>query len=163
MYMENDDKIDRLCDSFNQMVNHYGQLEKEFHTYEAGTSLHLSDTHTIVAIGKNANINISNLAKLQGISRSAVSQMVSKLVKRGFVRKDISLQTDNEVVLSLTETGEKVFNAHKKQHERLKEKLAEIFAKYPDDTIDVLMRISSEIQDMWKHMALTGHTKKKKP
>ena len=47
--------------------------------------------------------------------------------------------------------------------ETVKEKLAEIFAKYPDDTIDVLMRISSEIQDMWKHMALTGHTKKKKP
>lgn len=147
--MKNTDKIDRLCDLFNQMVNQYGKLEKELHTYGTNVPLHLSDTHTIVAIGKNGNINITNLAKLQGISRSAVSQMISKLVKRELVKKEISPETDNEVVLSLTETGAVIFQAHETQHQWLQAQLTAILEKYPEDTIDILMKLGVEIQDMW--------------
>lgn len=145
-----EDKIEQLCDLFNQMIHQYGKLEKEIHTCGINISLHLSDTHTIVAIGKNTDINITNLAKLQGISKSAASQMVSKLVKRGLVQKSLSPETDNEVILSLTQEGQEVFQAHEKQHQWLRAKLTMIFEKYPEDTIDTLMKIGIEIQDMWR-------------
>lgn len=150
--MKDIDKIEQLCDLFNQVINQYGKIEKEIHTYGVDIPLHLSDTHTIIAIGKNQNINVTNLSKLQGISRSAASQMVSKLVKRGLVIKEVSSETDNEVVLSLSETGKAVFRAHEKQHQWLRLKLTEIFRKYPKDTIDILMKIGNEIQDMWKNL-----------
>ncbi|MBY2478848.1 MarR family transcriptional regulator [Clostridioides difficile] len=149
--MEYIDKLEQLCDFFNQIVNQYGQFEKEFHTCEINASLHLSDTHTIVDIGKNPYINITNLSKLQGVSRSAVSQMISKLVKRGFVKKEISPRTDNEVILSLTESGKRIFCIHEKQHEFLQTKLTAIFKKYPENTIDILMELGTEIQDLWKN------------
>lgn len=150
--MTHTDKLDELCDLFNQIVNQYGKFEKEAHTFGVDIPLHLSDTHTIVAIGKHANINVVNLSRLQGISRSAASQMVSKLVKRGLVKKDISPQTDNEVSLTLTERGQEVFSAHERQHLWLKGKLAEIFDKYPEETIDMLMRIGADLQDIWQSL-----------
>lgn len=146
-------KIEQLCDLFNQVVNQYGKLEKEVHTYGTDLPLHLSDTHTIVAIGKNRDINITGLAKLQGISRSAASQMVTKLTARGFVKKEISPETDNEVVLSLTETGEEVCRAHERQHRWLREKLAAVLAEYPEETIEILLRLGVEIQEIWREIS----------
>ncbi|MDD3797441.1 MAG: MarR family transcriptional regulator, partial [Lachnospiraceae bacterium] len=120
--MVNIDKLDKLCDLFNQTVNQYAEFEKETHSYGADIPFHLSDTHTIVAIGKHENINIVKLSRLQGTSRSASSQMVSKLVKKGFVKKEVSPKTDNEIVMSLTETGKEVFYSHEKQHQWLRGK-----------------------------------------
>lgn len=145
-------KIEQLCSQFNQMMHQYEMLEKQIQTYEIDTPLHLSDTHTIVAIGKHRDINIVNLAKLQGITRSAVSQMVGKLVKRGFVKKAVSPETNNEVVLSLTEKGNIVLRAHEKQHQWLRGKLAAVLEKYPEDTVDTLLKIGIEIQEIWKEV-----------
>lgn len=144
------EKLEQLCELLNQVVNRYGKLEKEIHTNGIDIPLHLSDTHTIVAIGKNANINIAKLSRLQGISRSAVSQMVGKLVKQELVEKKISPETENEVILTLTENGKKVFHAHERQHQWLRVKLTSIFEKYPEDTIDTLMKIGVEIQNVWE-------------
>lgn len=148
--MINAGKLNELCDLFNQIVNQYGKIEKEVHCFGVDIPLHLSDTHTIVTIGKHTDINIVNLSRLQGITRSAASQMVSKLVKNGFVKKEISPKTDNEVFLTLTETGKEVFNAHEKQHQWLREKLADIFEKYPEDTIDTLIKIGTDLQNVWE-------------
>lgn len=148
--MISNDKLENLCDFFNQTVNQYEKFEKEAHCFGSDILLHLSDTHTIVAIGKHPNINIINLSRLQGISRSAASQMVSKLVKRGFVKKEISPKTDNEVLLILTETGEMVYHAHEAQHQWLRGKLADVFENYPDDTIDMLMKIGADIINIWE-------------
>ncbi len=148
--MVNDDRLDKLCDLFNQIVNQYGKFEKEVHVFGIDIPLHLSDTHTIVAIGKHTNINIVNLSRLQGISRSAASQMVSKLVKRGFVKKEVSPTTDNEVLLTLTEAGKNVYYAHEKQHQQLKVKLAGVFEKYPTDTLDILLKIGADLKNIWE-------------
>ena len=117
--MQDDKKLDALCDLFIRLTNEYKRFEKECHCFDVDSPLHLSDTHTIVAIGKNTNINIMQLSKLQGISRSAVSQMISKLVQRGFVKKTRSTKTENEVVLTLTEKGQRVYYLHEQQHEQL--------------------------------------------
>lgn len=66
--------LDQLCECFLQAVHRFAHLEKEMHTYGTGQKLHLSETHIIVDVGNHDNINITGLAKLQGVSRSAVSR-----------------------------------------------------------------------------------------
>ena len=144
--------LDQLCECFLQTVHRFAQLEKEMHTYGTGQKLHLSETHTIVDVGNHDNINITGLARLQGVSRSAASQMVSRLVKKGFLRKDLSPKTENEVVLSLTKAGENVWQWHKQQHVWLREKLTAIFAEYPDDTIVQLQSLMGKMQTLWQNL-----------
>lgn len=150
--MIDDDKLERLCDLFDKMVNQYARLEKQVHCFGVDVPLHLSETHTIVAVGKHPNINVISLSRLQGISRSAASQMVSKLARRGFVTKSVSPQTDNEVLLTLTEAGETVYSAHEAQHRWLRGKLSDILEKYPNDTADVLMSIGADIASVWDEL-----------
>lgn len=86
--MENT-SIDRLCESFLQTINQYNALEKKTHTYDIDPQIYLSEIHTIVAVGAHEAINVTGLAQLQGTSKSAVSQSISKLVKKGFVEKGL--------------------------------------------------------------------------
>lgn len=150
--MNDTSKADYLCELFLQTVNQYLTLEKQIHTYDVTPKIYLAEIHTIIAIYEHKNINITSLAKLQKISRSATSQVVSKLVKKGFVEKNVSSETENEVVLSLTEKGVQVVDMHKKQHAILQGKLIDIFKKYPPETMDIISSLAIDIQDMWKEV-----------
>ena len=99
--MNDETTLDALCNRFLQVVNQYQQLEKQSRQL-LSTDLHLSETHTIIAIGDNEQINVTTLAELQRVSRSAASQMVTRLVQKGYVIKQTSPKTDNEVCLLYT-------------------------------------------------------------
>ncbi|MDD2993322.1 MAG: MarR family transcriptional regulator [Pygmaiobacter sp.] len=142
--------IDQLCNLFLQTVNQYGELEKNTHLRGIGQELRLSEIHTIVAIHSEKNLNITSLAHKQGISKSAVSQMVSRLVKKGFVTKSPSPETDNEVVMSLTEAGQKVCMEHEKQHQWILEQVSAIFEKYPPEAMDTIAHVAQDLQQMWR-------------
>lgn len=144
--------IDKLCELFLQTINQYSTLEKKMHTYDVDPPIYLSEIHTVAAVGAHEAINVTGLAQLQGTSKSAVSQAVGKLVKKGFVEKRTSPDTDNEVVLLLTEKGRQVYDMHESQHDWLKSQLAAVFEKYPPDTISVLSGLAVDIQGIWAQL-----------
>lgn len=142
--------FNQLCGLFLQMLNQYRGLEKKTHTYDIEPKIYLAEIHTIAAVGEHENINVTNLAKLQGISRSAASQAASRLVKKGFLEKKISPITDNEVVLCLTEKGKQVYAAHEQQHIWLENQLRAVFEKYPQGTVDMLSQLAADVQKIWE-------------
>lgn len=144
--------LDQVCELFLQTINQYTALEKRTHTYHIEPKIYLAEIHTIVMIGAHENINITDLSKLQGISKSAVSQAISKLVKKGFIEKKVSPDTENEVILSLTEKGQQVSDLHEKQHILIRAKLAAILEKYPSETVNMLSSLSVDIQKMWREI-----------
>ena len=74
------------------------------------------EAHTIQAIGENENISVTDVANLFGTTKSAASQMVSKLAKKGCLKKEMSAHSNKEYELSLTPLGWKVFRAHEQFH-----------------------------------------------
>lgn len=142
----------RLCQQFLHLVNRYGQMERMTHTYDGETILHLSEVHTIADIGVQSGINISRLAEKQGVSRSAASQMISKLVKKGFVEKKVSPETDNEVVLQLTAAGEAVQRQHEAKHQWLENRLAGLLSAYPPEILQILGDLAEEVEKLWEEI-----------
>lgn len=142
----------RLCQQFLHLVNQYGEMEKAAHTYGGAVPLHLSEVHTIADIGAQSGLNISRLAEKQGVSRSAASQMISKLVKKGFVEKKISPETDNEVVLTLTAAGDAVKKQHEAQHQWLENRLAGLLSTYTPELLQALGGLAAEVEKLWEEM-----------
>lgn len=141
--------VEELCDIFLQVVNKFIAMDKLPQPYDSDALLHLSEIHIIDAIGKNENINITNLAKLQGITRGAVSQMIKKLVRKGVVMKSISPETENEVVLTLTRKGRDVFEKHRQYHAELNQKIADLLSEAPEDTIVCLGKLGCGLEKIF--------------
>lgn len=136
--MRDTKSMEELADLFVRVVNRYNEMEKI--PYFTGTDLvlHRSEVHMIDAIGKNQDINITKLSKLQGITKAAVSKMVRNLVKKGLVTKSLSPETENEVVLNITDEGKKVFEIHREYHERLNGEFTGIFSGMSEQALDDL-------------------------
>lgn len=77
-----------------------------------------NEIHFLQAVGDNESINVTELGKLFGITKSAASQKVTKLVKKGLVKKDWSLHSGKELQLSLTETGWRAYQVHEQYHSK---------------------------------------------
>jgi DNA-binding MarR family transcriptional regulator len=73
-----------------------------------------SEAHTLQAIGELESINVTSLGDHFGVTKSAASQIVSKLAKKGFVKKALSEHSGKELRLEMTEMGRQAFEAIQK-------------------------------------------------
>lgn len=147
--------LDEIGDIFMRLVNQYRMMDEKipYYSKSADMLLHISEVHTIDAIGRNENINVTNLAKFRGVTKGAISQMIKKLAGKGLVIKSVSSETENEVVLRLTESGKEVFDEHKKYHESLNGKIAELLSRVPKEAVDNFANLSLDLEELFKEIS----------
>ena len=83
---------------------------------EEGVEATHRELHAIQAIGENERINITELGTYFGVTKSAASQMITKLARKGFVEKESSAHNSKELQLTLTRLGRRAFELHEKFH-----------------------------------------------
>lgn len=160
MESNNQENFKKMYHLFRQLVELYKVWDKLLYSYDIGQPLRLNEVHTIAAIGDNDQINITKLAAYQKITKGAVSQMIRKLVRKNLVIKRVSPETENEVVLSLTESGEKVYQGHKQFHESYEKKIEKLIEQQPPGTVDVLINMATGLQQIWEGMEKENRTLK---
>jgi len=103
-----------LLDVMLKFHNGMSMLNKKPMDYEIGYPLYKSEIHTIDFIGRHPELNISELAEEMGVTKSAASQIITKLNHKKLILKK---RCKKEVFVCLTEEGLRAFNGHKKYHE----------------------------------------------
>lgn len=84
----------------------------------------LSEIHTIQAIGDTPENNVRTIAGILGVTPSAASQVITRLAKRGFVRKVRGVKNEKEVTLELTPQGKTAYASHAQVHREVYERIA---------------------------------------
>lgn len=105
--------------SNDQLIKLYFASLKEFSEFESrprdfgtGDLLYASEIHTIQAIGKNKECNLTELADKMSISKSGISKFLDKLLKKNLIKKEKGKENKKEVFFTLTEKGYIAFKAH---------------------------------------------------
>ncbi|MCB9481595.1 MAG: MarR family transcriptional regulator [Desulfobacteraceae bacterium] len=117
---------------------------------DENTIVSTKEAHVIQTIGDNKNIGVTELGNFFGISKSAASQMVSKLDSKGFIKKMRSEENSKEVNLVLTKLGEKAYKAHEQTHKNDSEYLVarlSTFSLSQIATLSVMLESIEEIMD----------------
>ena len=96
--------LNEIIDLFMQCFQKFCQMDKQPMDIGNGTKLYYAELHTIADIGKNPEINITDLANHQNITKGAVSQIVTKLEKKQIVAK-FRGNNEKEIKLRLTDKG----------------------------------------------------------
>jgi DNA-binding MarR family transcriptional regulator len=111
-----EDLIVAMTQKLMRILNKRAHIEELRVRFDEGVELTPKEIHTIQAIGEHKQINVTNLADHFGVTKSAASQIVAKLVGKGFVDKRQAAHSNKELELSLTELGWRAFQAHERFH-----------------------------------------------
>lgn len=140
-YRETSELMERIINKYNRTQN----IKRKYGTNE---ELSRAEIHTINLIGENPEINITKIAKEQGVTKGAVSQMISKLIKKGFIVKSISPNSEAEVRLQLTEEGIIAYKEHRKYHEQSGEIFFSTLRNMSDQEYNEMVKILKEFDEL---------------
>lgn len=101
--MKDYENIIKLYFKSLKAFNEFESIPRDFGT--GGDMLYSSEIHTLQAIGRNANINLTELAEKLDISKSGASKFVLKLLEKDLITKNKLINNKKEVVFNLTEKG----------------------------------------------------------
>lgn len=107
-----DDTLLELKANVQKFVRLFGLLEHN--VTPCGFPLSVSQVYALQQL-ETATMSITELALRLELERSTVSRLVDELVKKGFIRRDINEANRREMVLSLTEKGEKTIQQVRRQ------------------------------------------------
>lgn len=149
------ESFERLLDVFDRTMNAMGKVEGKPRDFGTGKTLHRAEIHTVDAIGANRGINISKLAQKMGVTKGAISQKVSKLVKKGLVRRASPEDDAREKLLELTELGWTAYHNHSEFHKSMfdvaKQAIGEDFEQRTERLIVALEDLILVLQAFGKH------------
>ena len=107
-----EDLIKHAVQGLLRIAHLYARIEAMPIPVDEDNTVSTREAHTIQAIGEGDVINVTQVASHFGITKSAASQLVAKLEKRGFLHKRPAAHSNKEFQLSLTELGDSAFRAH---------------------------------------------------
>ncbi|GLY12549.1 MarR family winged helix-turn-helix transcriptional regulator [Pseudobacillus badius] len=90
-------------------------------------------------------ITVGEIAMEMNISSSAVSQLIAKLEKNQFIKREINLQNRREVFITLDENGLEYFSKQDYVERQIADK---IYSKLSSNELDELERIVEKLKSI---------------
>ena len=115
-------------------------MEKLPYDFGTGDLINRSEIHMIGAIGTHNDINVTDLAELLEVSKSAISQMIRKLSEKDLVEKYRDPENDKEVLLRLTPRGKIAYHGHEQYHARYDAQMLKNIGPLTDEEFDIIKR-----------------------
>lgn len=142
--------ITGLLQCMRRLIDKHARLDDSPLHFAEGVVISPREIRTVEFIGIGDSTNVSDVAAHFHFTKSAASQLVTRLVKRGFVSKRTSAQSGKEVSLTLTSQGRE---AHRKYEAMVQELAAETmsrletFSLHQISTASVLVEVMEGIVD----------------
>jgi DNA-binding MarR family transcriptional regulator len=133
---------------FTRIFMKYDILGKAPLEISASEKLSASFIHMIEAVGKGYGNTITTLSKYFMITKGAVSQIITKLHKMGYIAKTKRKGNDKEIVLELTKKGWKAFELHEKRNEPTLDDLKGFLDNYSEDELRSFLSILTDIEHL---------------
>lgn len=108
--------LDETVSIFERIVNKIHMMERIPKDFGTGELLHLGQINTIVAVGENPRISVSELSNQLGITKASASEMVKKLEKKGYLKRTKDAGDGRCVLLEVTDRGRSICERHDKLH-----------------------------------------------
>ena len=131
-------------------IEQFNEYDKKARTFGTDYKLHFSEIHLIEFIGNNKNCYVSEIAKGTKVTKGAVSQMVKKLERRGYLFKTIDTSNKARTLIHLTKKGQKAFDEHNKYHIYLDNLVAETLEGLSHQEITIIFEFLKKMECKWK-------------
>jgi len=139
-----EEQFERLLDLLESVMSRMGAMHSAPRDFGTGVNLHRAEIHTVHAIGEVPGGNVTRLAEHMGVTKGAVSQIVSKLVSKGLVKKSSAPDNAKEVLLDLTALGRRGFENHQRFHMKMFDVVREHFGEKLETRLDETIKVMED-------------------
>ncbi len=94
---------------YSQQVENLNRLPRAF---ADGEIFHMAELHLLKSIIKFKLATVTDIARHQNKTTSAVSQLVKKLLDKGLLQKSKDPDNNKNIILSITEKGKRINKLH---------------------------------------------------
>lgn len=99
-----------------------------------------SEISCIEYIGNNVDSNVTRLAESSYMTRSALSKMTKKLIKKGIIERYQKPDNKKEIYFRLTGKGKEIYNIHEEMTNKFLERDKIVFEQVPVEQLDSMLR-----------------------
>ena len=117
------------------------------HKYAADDSLYMREVHFVVEIGSMGAPTMSEVANRLNVTQGAVTQMATRLEKKGYVIRQKDTQDKRVTTISLTEKGKILCEEHIAFDKMEYANVSEMLKEFSDEELEKLIRYE---QIMWE-------------
>jgi DNA-binding MarR family transcriptional regulator len=138
---EKERKFKEIMRQFMKAMHQFSKMEETPMDFGSGDILFRSEIHTIEAIGHKEGLNVTELAAVLEITKGTVSQLVSKLARKGLVLKKKGDRNDKEITLELTPRGRKAFDGHQRFHREIYLDFMQIYSGVSHEQLEAFQEV----------------------
>lgn len=144
----------QILDILVQVIHKAAFIDNQPVDLGDGSLLTATEIHLIDMAGRNPGDTISDLAVRMGVTKSAVSQMVQKLVVKGYLIRCREEGNRKNICLHLTTSGKKAFEWHKSLHSNVDEEIISYLSALPEHEQTILLELLTRLKTTIDHSLL---------
>lgn len=144
--------MEEIKQKFNSIIELARQLETEPRNYGTGIMLTGVEIHLIELIGDNEKPSVTDLARLFGVTKGAISQRLKQLEQKGFVYKNADPANLSRYIITLTSKGKAAFFAHKHWHETMDGGFKEYLYTLDPEKVQIIDEFLTKVEAFFKRM-----------
>ena len=99
------------------ICNKIMEMDKIPRDYGVDVLLTREEVHLVSAVAENEGTSVTDLARIKGVTKGAVSQMLSRLEKKGLIEKEPDPANVSRLLIQLTPKGRLADQGHQRVHE----------------------------------------------
>ncbi|WP_320043598.1 MarR family winged helix-turn-helix transcriptional regulator [uncultured Desulfobacter sp.] len=128
------------------------QMETKPRKYGTDIMLTGVEIHLIELVGDNDNSSVTDVAKLYGVTKGAISQRFKKLEHEKLIKKDTDPTNSSRAIVNLTSKGKVAYFAHKHWHETMEGGYTEYWKTLEPEKIAVIEEFLTKIELFFQRM-----------
>lgn len=136
----------QLLSTLTAINEKYNLIEKNPRVYGDGIKVYPSQIRTIVMIGHNPGINITELAQRLEVTKASASELVTKLVENGLVRKNRHARNSKEVLLYITDECRGLLEDIDRRHEQMFQDFKSILGELRETNYELVIRVLKRVE-----------------
>lgn len=129
------------------------QIKKSLPDYDHAGDISITELHVIQAIGNHDAMNVTSIAHQIGVTKSAISKITAKLIKKELIERYQLEDNQKEVFFRLTKGGETVHHFHEHYHYRLEQHMFKFLERYSEKELafleEVMVAATIEMDKNW--------------
>ena len=144
--------MENIKSKFNAVIALARRLETEPRKYGTDIMLTGVEIHLIELVGDHENPSVTDIARLFGVTKGAVSQRLKRLEQKGVIQKRVDPANSSRSMISLTSKGKVAYFAHKHWHETMDGGFKDYLHGLGPEKIAVIEEFITRVEDFFKRM-----------